>query len=428
MALNSNAVLGIGTAFISNGRVGDAFRGPDGAWYEITNIASDTALSISPNYQGPTNTAGVYAIAPMQGYVKDSADALRVLVNQFGTQLAALSDTDGLPEGPSNKYFTDARVRGAALQGLVTTDGAPVVAADTVLAGIGKLQAQVSAALPKAGGTLSGSLNHAPIVSLASSSTPAIGAAAANTITITGTTGITGFDSIASGVERTLIFAGVVALTHNAVSLILPSGLNITTAPGDVLKFTSLGSGKWRCTGKLQSVAGTSVDWSVQPLGMPIPLFTNLTGVEAPPTDKDYRYIKLSAGDSYNSGALTSETTTGAAPLVQSTAVINLAGSPLNGQTIRLINTEERVLRAGVTAGTALADAIQNHTHYRNSGPSVEVVLLASGGVYSEPPGGGSRGILTPTNTGSITVEGTTRIATETRAKSISAVYYMRIK
>lgn len=73
----SNAVIGVGTAFISNARVGDAFRGPDGGWYEITNIASNTALSIAPNYQGPTLAAGGYSLAPMQGYVKDSADQLR---------------------------------------------------------------------------------------------------------------------------------------------------------------------------------------------------------------------------------------------------------------------------------------------------------------------------------------------------------------
>lgn len=73
----SNAVIGTGTAFIANARVGDAFRGPDGQWYEVTNIASNTALSIAPNYQGPTVAAGAYSLAPMQGYVKDSADALR---------------------------------------------------------------------------------------------------------------------------------------------------------------------------------------------------------------------------------------------------------------------------------------------------------------------------------------------------------------
>lgn len=73
----SNAVIGTGTSFIANSRVGDAFRGPDGGWYEVTNIASNTALSISPGYQGAADAYGTYALAPMQGYVKESADALR---------------------------------------------------------------------------------------------------------------------------------------------------------------------------------------------------------------------------------------------------------------------------------------------------------------------------------------------------------------
>ncbi|WP_189659509.1 phage tail protein, partial [Pseudomonas amygdali] len=95
---NSNAVIGTNTAFIANSRVGDGFRGPDGGWYEVTNIASNTAMSIAPNYQGATNSAGGYALAPLQGYVKDSADALRALVNQFGSTLAVLG-TSGTREG-----------------------------------------------------------------------------------------------------------------------------------------------------------------------------------------------------------------------------------------------------------------------------------------------------------------------------------------
>jgi hypothetical protein len=155
---NSNAVIGTGTAFIANSRVGDAFRGPDGGWYEVTNIASDTAISISPPYQGASAGAGGYAIAPMQGYVKDSADALRGLVNQFGGVLAVLgttptvpgvrealglNDTDGLPEG-DNKYFTDARARAVPLTGLSTSDASSVVATDAIIAAFGKLQAQVN--------------------------------------------------------------------------------------------------------------------------------------------------------------------------------------------------------------------------------------------------------------------------------------------
>ncbi|MGY2143114.1 hypothetical protein ACW9I5_10520 [Pseudomonas azotoformans] len=81
----SNAVIGTGTAFIANSRVGDGFRGPDGGWYEVTNIASDTALSIAPPYGDPS----AYALAPLQGYVKESADALRA-----ATQVIASGVTD----------------------------------------------------------------------------------------------------------------------------------------------------------------------------------------------------------------------------------------------------------------------------------------------------------------------------------------------
>lgn len=103
---NSSTVLGTGTAFIANGRVGDGFRGPDGGWYEVTNFASDTALSISPPYQGATNAAGSYALAPLQGYVKDSADALRALVNQYGAKLAGLGTTGNYDVLPVTKGGT----------------------------------------------------------------------------------------------------------------------------------------------------------------------------------------------------------------------------------------------------------------------------------------------------------------------------------
>ena len=83
-------VSGTGTAFSANSRVGDAFQGPDGRWYEVTNIVSGTVLSILPAYQGATVSGGAYGLAPMQGYVKESADRLRQMVEQFGATLALL--------------------------------------------------------------------------------------------------------------------------------------------------------------------------------------------------------------------------------------------------------------------------------------------------------------------------------------------------
>ncbi|MBH3308946.1 phage tail protein [Pseudomonas mosselii] len=85
-------VTGTGTSFAANGRVGDAFQGPDGQWYEVTNIASPTVMSILPAYLGVTAASGSYGLAPMQGYVKESADRLRQLVEQFGSTLALLGN------------------------------------------------------------------------------------------------------------------------------------------------------------------------------------------------------------------------------------------------------------------------------------------------------------------------------------------------
>lgn len=81
---NSDTVTGTGTAFSANARVGDAFIGPDLGLYEVTNIASATVLSIRPNYHGATASGQAYAIAPMQGYVKESADRLRQLTELIG--------------------------------------------------------------------------------------------------------------------------------------------------------------------------------------------------------------------------------------------------------------------------------------------------------------------------------------------------------
>lgn len=64
------SVVGTNTDFAANARVGDAFQGPDGRWYEVANIASATVLSILPAYQGATVSAGGYGLARCRGIQK----------------------------------------------------------------------------------------------------------------------------------------------------------------------------------------------------------------------------------------------------------------------------------------------------------------------------------------------------------------------
>jgi hypothetical protein len=103
----STAVIGTGTAFIANSRVGDAFRGPDGGWYEVTNIASATALSIAPNYQGASVATGGYSLAPMQGYVKDSADQLRAATKVIGSTATDMTNQVSLAQAAAESAATD---------------------------------------------------------------------------------------------------------------------------------------------------------------------------------------------------------------------------------------------------------------------------------------------------------------------------------
>ncbi|AXF53119.1 MAG: tail fiber protein [Caudoviricetes sp.] len=77
-------VTATGTRFASNVRVGDGFTGPDGEWYEVVNIASETVLGIYPAYKGPSLADQTnYMIAPLQGYNKESADRLRAITDGF---------------------------------------------------------------------------------------------------------------------------------------------------------------------------------------------------------------------------------------------------------------------------------------------------------------------------------------------------------
>ncbi len=115
--------------------------------------------------------------------------------------------------------------------------------------------------------------NDVQAANIASATTTDIGAARGKYVKVTGTTTITGFGTVQAGTRRFLRFTGALTLTHNATSLILPGGANITTAAGDVAVFVSEGSGNWRCgpiqrangkalIGQLPSDFDASVNWT----------------------------------------------------------------------------------------------------------------------------------------------------------------------
>lgn len=127
-----------------------------------------------------------------------------------------------------------------------TTVTFPVTGTLATLAGAESLSNKTLPS-PSITGALGAALNWGATVTIASAGTVNIGAAASNDLIVSGTTTITAFDTIAAGAMRKVKFTGVLTLTHNATSLILPGGASITTANGDVAQFTSLGSGNWKC-------------------------------------------------------------------------------------------------------------------------------------------------------------------------------------
>lgn len=87
-----------------------------------------------------------------------------------------------------------------------------------------------------------------PEATIASAATVDLGAQASRRLAITGTTTITSFGT-GPDKERILRFVGVLTITHNATSLILPGGANIVTAAGDTVLAVSDGAGNWRLIG-----------------------------------------------------------------------------------------------------------------------------------------------------------------------------------
>lgn len=240
-------------------------------------------------------------------------------------------------------------------------------------------------------------------------------------------------EDIQSALSAVLLRSGVAPMTGN---------LNMGTK-----KIVSLadGTGDKDAINKSQLDAAVAIltdPWAFQPIGAYIAHDDAVVGLVAPPKDKAYRYVELTAGltgsGAYNERILTTETVSGSAPLISATAVINLTDSPLNGKTIRLINTERRFLRAG-SAGTLQDDAMQDFSSLfqtrRLAGG--ESIFVGTSGAFSLNPasGPGAARINAGGDTAlssdqiSFVLSGSSaRTANETRSRNIGVKFYRRIK
>jgi hypothetical protein len=173
------------------------------------------------------------------------------VINDVNAAFAAVQTMNSGDEAPANS------VGGAAVAGQLWADtssaGFMVVKIydGTEWLTLGVLDTTQHIWIPPTGGD---------IRSLASASAVDLGVAEQSAITISGTTTITSFGSSApKGAIKFLTFSGVLTLTYNATSLIVPGAANIATAAGDTAIVEHLGSGNWRVIVYQRAAGGVSL-------------------------------------------------------------------------------------------------------------------------------------------------------------------------
>jgi hypothetical protein len=159
--------------------------------------------------------------------------------------------------------------------------------------------------------------------SLTSSVTISIGEAAAGKIHIItdANKSISAFDTIAAGVERTLIFDVSATLVHDNTKLIMPGRASVSVSAGDTIQMLSEGGGNWRALGypstSVVTLAGTqtltnktltSPTLTTPALGTPASgVLTNCTGLP----QAGLKTTTASGNQAVSSGAHSSVTLTG---------------------------------------------------------------------------------------------------------------------
>lgn len=175
-------------------------------------------------------------------------------------------------------------------------------------------------------------------------------------------------------------------------------------------------------------------------LGEPFPVWDHLAGVEPPSNSGSVQYIKLTAGEDgtgqYNEGLLTNETVSGSGSLIEITAEI--VSGPMAGETVNLVNSENRYLMPGENSGTTANDQMQQIT----GNFDVRSFTGGNDNLIQESSGAISRSAAVDTSntlgsSGNLAIEErisfdsanstNARTGDHTNVKRAQATYYMRI-
>lgn len=220
-------------------------------WQKTEGIITAAEIGVALGYTA-ANAAALNASNLTSGTVaaaRGGAGAISGILKANGTGVvsAATSATDYAP-ATSGSAILKGNGAGGFSSAAAGTDYAAATSGSAILKGNGAggfssassgtdYQAPVTAAVLAA-------LAFGPFTTIASATTTDLSTVATIGVSISGTVTITGFGTGAN-LLRIGKFAGILTLTHNASSLILPGGTNITTAAGDRFIALSDGSGNW---------------------------------------------------------------------------------------------------------------------------------------------------------------------------------------
>ena len=222
---------------------------------------------------------------------------------------------------------------------------------------------------------------------VASATTTTIWVSDGNFIHITGTTTITGFGTAAqAGQVSTCVFDGILTLTHNSTSLILPTGANITTAAGDTITVRAETTANARVIAYIRKdgTALVGANASTAMAGSIIQVVNTQTGAVATGTTVmpyDDTIPQITEGDQYMTLAITPNNTNNKLKI----DVVFFASVSAGG-------TNQAALFQDATAGALAAGTIEpnvnlpgciHFTHYMAAGTTSATTFRVRGGVSS---------------------------------------------